>query len=1061
MGLGTLGRGLLVFAVALVPLMPSQAAAAPPQPTPAWQPGQGWTTTEAAPSEVVVSQLPAATPAELKAPKTVSRPARLVKDAAAYAAAKRTPKGPKGTAIPQKKAAAPAPNAPKAPGAPRVPAGYASAFPAISLNQELSTLGVGAEPPDTQMAAGPTTLMELVNSTGQVFHKNGTTAGALFSLSAFFGFASGYFPGDPRVVFDPSTQRWYATALGFTQSGLASQVRLNVSATSNPLGTWYRYLVFSSSTLICDQPKIGYSSDKLIIGCTDFNLRFAAPNDFIGGVIIAVNKSRATAGATVLVGKYGPQSAFYGLVPAQNVDPGQRGYVVFNVGLAGNPAKFSAGLIDVDGNPQAGFGLGNLTPNLITMAATTVPPGAPQNGSPQLVDTGDDRFMSAILQGGEIWTSGGTGCTPTGDAVVRACMKMLKLGVAGNTNDLDTMTGMVGKYIYYPTLGLDANRNAAIDYSLSSASDYPSHGAMIQRSTDATPTDRGLIQVGAGPYPLPATRWGDYAAAATDPVEPTRVWIAGGYSDGTLTFTQPNWNTGIAAIDFTTLNLSVTGIGFGPQLVGSAAAAQSLTVTNNGDANVDVTATLADSSQFQPTVNNCLLVTLAPAATCDAQFVFNPTSPGDKVARFNVSAPNYGPLPLVLSGTALDPTCGSTTIGTDVPSPQFVGAAVTLIASSAGCPNLSPRYQFRLLSPAGVWSTVQDFSISATAPWNTTGYAPGTYMIAVYVKDAASTKAYDTYAFMSFTLQIDYCTATNIGADKASPQPPNTTVTFTAIKTGCSNVMYQWWLNKAGVWALVPGHDYAHSTDTFIWDTTGLPSGLYQIGLWAKQAGSLKKFDAFADITYTIVVVSGTTRCQAANITPPSPLSPSDAGTTVTLTAGTPVAGCSNPRFKWLVRDTAGLWHVLADYPVATNTFNWTFSTAGTFLLEVQVRQSGSLAGYEAYSYITYTLFVPPAARPCSAVNLTPDMAAPQSPGAVVTFTATSAGCNSPVYLFYVLPPGGTWALKQPYGAPATFIWNTSGLSPGPWQIEVLAKQSGSAASYQSLALITYQLTFG
>ena len=58
---------------------------------------------------------------------------------------------------------------------------------------------------------------------------------------------------------------------------------------------------------------------------------------------------------------------------------------------------------------------------------------------------------------------------------------------------------------------------------------------------------------------------------------------------------------------------------------------------------------------------------LVPTGMCDVQFVFNPTTPGDKLARFNVSAPHYGPLPVVLSGTALDPTCSQTTIGTALP----------------------------------------------------------------------------------------------------------------------------------------------------------------------------------------------------------------------------------------------------------------------------------------------------------------------------------------------------------------------------------------------------------
>lgn len=1052
MGRGTLGSGLIAFAVALVPLVPSTAAAAAPQPTPGLHFGQSSTTAEAAPSDVNVSALPAITPAELNAPRPFNRPSRLVKDAAAYAAAKSAPKGPKGTAIPQKKAAAPAPGAPKVPGAPKTPVGYSMAFTGLSLEQELNTINDGAEPPDTQMAVGPTSVMELVNVAGRVWGKNGAPISNPFAISTFFGFSSSYFPGDIRVVFDPSTQRWYASALGFTSRGLASQVRLAVSSTSSPLSTWHRYLVYSSSTQLCDQPKLGYSSDKIIVGCTDFNLRNSPPYDFTGGVVIAVNKSRVLAGLTALVGNYGPDSSLYGLVPVVNVDPGPLGYIAFNVGP--NAGLFYAGLVTVAGNPQAGFSFSNLGGTTIPMAATAVPPPALQNGG-GTIDTGDDRFMSAVLHGGEVWTSGGTGCIPSGDTVVRACIKILKLGVAGFTNDMDTSTGMVGKYVYYPTLGLDANNNAAIDYSLSSASDYPGHGAMIQRSTDTTPTDRGLIQAGSGRYA--GSRWGDYGAAATDPVVPTRVWVAGEFSDGTSTTvgSHPNWNTGIASIDFTTLSLSVTGIGFGPQPTGSASAAQSLTVTNTGDANVDVSATLADSSQFQATTNNCLAVTLAPAATCDAQFVFNPTTPGEKIARFNVSAPNYGPLPVVLSGTGLDPTCSSTTIGADKTSPQFVGTTVTLIASSAGCPNASPRFQFRVRSPAGVWSTVQAFGTSSTAPWNTTGIAPGTYLVQVDVKDASSTKASDTYAFMNFVLRFDYCTATNITADHSSPQPSGTIITYNATKVGCPNAIYQWWINKAGIWTIVPGYDFAHSNSQFIWNTTGLPNGTYQIGVWAKQAGSTRRYDAFAFNTFTLVVVSGTdTKCQAVNITP-SPTSPSDAGTPVTLTAAQ--INCSSAQFRWYVRDITEVWHIVADYPTATNTYTWTASTPGTYLLGVWARHTGSLARYEAFSFITYTLSVPPASQRCSAVNISSSLPSPQTPGTTVTFTGAATGCAGASYRWFVAVPGGALVQSQAYGA-STFDWHTTGLAPGFYNIAVWARRTGSTASYDAYAQVSFEM---
>ena len=400
--------------------------------------------------------------------------------------------------------------------------------------------------------------------------------------------------------------------------------------------------------------------------------------------------------------------------------------------------------------------------------------------------------------------------------------------------------------------------------------------------------------------------------------------------------------------------------------------------------------------------------------------------------------------------------CVSTALTTDKVSPQNVGVAVTLSATSAGCVDPSPLYRFYLRSPAGVWSVVRDFSTSATFSWNTSSYSPGTYLTGVWVKDALSTKTYDAYAFGTFTIQVAACSSTNMTSDVTSPQPSGTSVTFTATSIGCPAPLYQWWIYKAGIWSIIPGHDFVHSSDTYVWNTTGLADGTYQIGVWAKQQYSPNAHDAYAFSTYTLAIVSGTTQCQAANIGV-SPASPSLKRTTVTLTA-TPF-GCDNAEYRWWVQDTLGHWAIVQDYPTATNTYTWTTASrpAGTYLLGVWVRQSGSASTYEAFGYLTYTLTVPPV-QDCSSVNLAPDLASPQSPGTTVTFTAVANGCNSPSYQFWVLAPGGTWKIVAVYSSSNKYAWNTIGLSPGPWQVGVWARQSGSTASWQSFAFITFQL---
>lgn len=125
------------------------------------------------------------------------------------------------------------------------------------------------------------------------------------------------------------------------------------------------------------------------------------------------------------------------------------------------------------------------------------------------------------------------------------------------------------------------------------------------------------------------------------------------------------------------------------------------------------------------------------------------------------------------------------------------------------------------------------------------------------------------------------------------------------------------------------------------------------------------------------------------------------------------------------------------------------------------MRNTGSTASYEAYSFITFTLTPNPPPQVCTSVNIGPDLASPQPPGTTVNFTAFGNGCNAPQFEFFVAPPGGSFAVVQSWSSSNQLVWNTSGLSPGPWQIGVWVRQSGSSATYESFAFITYQLSAG
>jgi hypothetical protein len=105
-------------------------------------------------------------------------------------------------------------------------------------------------------------------------------------------------------------------------------------------------------------------------------------------------------------------------------------------------------------------------------------------------------------------------------------------------------------------------------------------------------------------------------------------------------------------------------------------------------------------------------------------------------------------------------TCTGLSLSSAPASTATVGTSVTFTATANGCPNPNPVYQFWVLAPgASSWTVAQAYSTSNTFIWSTAGKAPGTYQVAVWVRDASSAGAtgnqfgtWDLFSASQFTL---------------------------------------------------------------------------------------------------------------------------------------------------------------------------------------------------------------------------------------------------------------------------------------------------------------------
>jgi alpha-tubulin suppressor-like RCC1 family protein len=295
------------------------------------------------------------------------------------------------------------------------------------------------------------------------------------------------------------------------------------------------------------------------------------------------------------------------------------------------------------------------------------------------------------------------------------------------------------------------------------------------------------------------------------------------------------------------------------------------------------------------------------------------------------------------------------------------------------------------------------------------------------------------------------CSGLHLTTNPASPQNAGALVTVTAGGVTCDvgetpeYIFY--YLNAAGTYTLF--RDWATS-NTAVWDTTGLPSGTYNVYVVVRPVGGNTSSSAYLDSGYSIGSV-----CNTTNSFTLSPTSPQPSGTMVSLSATATCTG-GTPEFRYGYYAASGSFvYINAGYSTTPVTWN-TAGLSGSQTLLVFTRAVGNTSTYESYAYGSYTLGT--ASTTCSTVGLSASPPAPQSVGTMVTLTGTASPCGSPQYIFYYRAYGSTtWLLLRDYG-PAAVTWNTTGLAGGTYELLVGAHNTGNTGGADAYTEITYAI---
>ena len=390
--------------------------------------------------------------------------------------------------------------------------------------------GAGFIPPDTCGFVGIDHFVEVVNTNYSVYEKTTNDRVVNISMSSFFGVGGN--PGDPRVVFDPHSQRWFVIATNFSD-----RVYLAVSLTSDPTGSYFSTSFLTSQGIDAgkfpDYPTLGVDANGVYVGAAMFSSGATM-------TIFALDKAPLIA----LSPSLGTISAFRGFGFEGAIQP----CVTY-----GNPGREYF----VSRWSSTALRLREVVPPLtsptlndlgsVSIPAHAFPPDAPALGSGVPLDSVDHRPMNAVFRGGSVWTIHAV------DVSGRSSARWYEIDPGTvSTDQVGTIQDSQLAFIM-PSIAVNSAGDCAMGFTGSSANQYAATYFTGRLATDPPGQVAGPVQfkAGEGAYQrldgIGRNRWGDYSLTSVDPVDDLTFWTVQEYAR-----TSDNWGTWIAELEFPT-----------------------------------------------------------------------------------------------------------------------------------------------------------------------------------------------------------------------------------------------------------------------------------------------------------------------------------------------------------------------------------------------------------------------------------------------------------------------------------------------------------------------------
>jgi hypothetical protein len=433
--------------------------------------------------------------------------------------------------------------------------------------------------PDHTLKGVPDAVWEVVNEVAQETTKSGTMLTSPVNLPTLF--QDPYAFSDPRCLFDPSTQSFYFTEIGYPVATGPSSTGNNtvddVLVINSRGAAAYQFDTSLGGTCFGDQPKTGFDNNAVIISTDEYC--GATDSNYEGALTLVISKPELVSEATTVSdAALGPVSLagdpVVGLDPA--IDTGTpTAYLVNSVPFLAsgdnNAVGDTLGLWTLSNTRSVttGVGVPALTSQVLPSEPYAFPVPAPSTGngstttynglaitSETVLNPDDSRLSGPVhvtpAPGGglDLWTALDAAVAPSGGTATQDGAAWFEISTGRGRVVDQGYVAAKGASLLYPAVYAPLSGRPTMVYTITSSTINPSAAYSVLGSPGIK-----VVGAGAGPHwsfadapPFNTFRWGDYSWAGPDP-ETGDIWMATEYIPPTAEWDgYDNWGTYVFAV---------------------------------------------------------------------------------------------------------------------------------------------------------------------------------------------------------------------------------------------------------------------------------------------------------------------------------------------------------------------------------------------------------------------------------------------------------------------------------------------------------------------------------